>query len=224
MSARAVAAWVPWPSFAVPDTARRVLWGWALVVVLATLAGCQMLGVRPSPPVPPLLEPGSGGLNVQLNQRMTLSMDDRKHHMVMVVSFSPTQTRLTGFTLTGQRLLDIVQEGGRITSWQSELVDRDVPARWLLSQMQLAYWPEEALQQAYHGPWSLRQEARERALYLEDELVVMVSYAADFGGPEAGSQLTIKHHRMALVMAIETLKVKELAARSGPDNMSEAGQ
>jgi hypothetical protein len=183
-----------------------------------------MLGVRPSPPVPPLLEPGSGGLNVQLNQRMTLSMDGRKHHMVMVVSFSPTQTRMTGFTLTGQRLLDIVQEGGRITSWQSELVDRDIPARWLLSQMQLAYWPEKALQQAYREPWSLRQEARERALYLEDELVVMVSYAADFSGPEAGSQLTIKHHRMALVMAIETLKVKELAARSGPDNMSEAGQ
>ncbi|XKH01063.1 DUF3261 domain-containing protein [Marinobacter nauticus] len=200
------------------------MWRWALVAVLATLAGCQMLGVRPSPPVPPLLEPGSGGLNVQLNQRMTLSMDGRKHHMVMVVSFSPTQTRMTGFTLTGQRLLDIVQEGGRITSWQSELVDRDIPARWLLSQMQLAYWPERALRRAYHGPWSLRQKARERALYLEDELVVMVSYAADFSGPEAGSRLTINHHRMALVMAIETLKVKELAARSGPDNMSEAGQ
>jgi len=201
----------------------RIVRVWALVALVTTLVGCQMLGVRTSPPVPPLLEPGSSGLAVQLNQRMTLAVDDRKHHMMVVVSFTPEQTRMTGFTLSGQRLLDIVHEGGRVSSWQSEQVDRDIPARWLLSQLQLAFWPEAVLQQAYRSPWAFSQDARQRSLHLEGELLVMVSYAADFRGPEVGAEATINHHRMELVMTIETLKVKDLEVPSEPDNPHEAG-
>ena len=198
--------------------------GLMLVILMTLFTGCQMLGVRTSRPVPPLLEPGSGDMSVQLNQRMTLTMEDRRHHMMVVVSFTPEQTRMTGFTLTGQRLLDIVHEDGRVSSWQSKQVDRDIPARWLLTQLQLAYWPEAALQEAYQSPWKFGHNGDNRTLYLEDELLVMVRYAADFHAPEAGSELTINHHRMDLVMTIETLKVKELSAPSGPGNPDEAGQ
>ncbi len=198
--------------------------GLVLIVAMTTFAGCQMLGVRSSPPVPPLLQPGSGDMSVQLNQRMTLTMDGRNHHMMVVTSFTPEQTRMTGFTLSGQRLLDIVHEAGQVSSWQSEQVDREIPARWLLTQLQLAYWPAAALQEAYRSPWTFKQNGDKRTLHLEDELLVMVSYAADFRAPEAGSELTINHHRMELVMTIETLKVKKLTAPSGQGNTNEAGQ
>ncbi|SFK09123.1 Protein of unknown function [Marinobacter persicus] len=195
-----------------------------VLTAMAALAGCQTLGVHRGPATPPLLEPGSSGLSVQLNQRMTLQMDGRKHHMMVVASFTPEQTRMTGFTLTGQRLMDIVHEGDDIRRWQSDKVKREIPARWLLSQLQLAYWPAEVLQAAYTGPWVFAQGDRQRSLRLEDELLVMVKYAADFDGPGAGSELTITHHRMALEMTIETLKIKDVTAGSGPDSNHEAGQ
>lgn len=199
---------------------RRML----LLVMMTTLAGCQILGVRTSPPTPPLLEPGSGDMAVQLNQRMTLNMDGQQHHMMVVASFTPDQTRMTSFTLTGQRLFDVVQENGQVSSWQSEQVDRDIPARWLLTQLQLAYWPQASLQEAYQAPWSFRQDGNKRTLNLEGELLVMVSYAADFRAPEAGSEVTINHHRMELVMTIETLKVKTLNTPPSQGNTHEAGQ
>jgi hypothetical protein len=183
-----------------------------------------MLGVRPLPPVPPLLEPGSGDMAVQMNQRMTLTLEDRRHHMMVVVSFTPEQTRMTGFTLTGQRLLDIVHEDGKVSIWQSEQVDRDIPARWLMIQLQLAYWPKAALQEAYGLPWVFVQKGTQRALYLEDELLVMVSCAPDFHALKAGSKLIINQPRMGLVMTVETLKVKDLAAPSGSGNRQETGQ
>lgn len=181
--------------------------------MMTTLAGCQMLGVRSSPPAPPLLEPGSGGIAVQLNQRLTLTVDNRRHHMTSVVSITPEQTRMTGFTLTGQRLLDIVHENGKVSVWQSEQVTRDIPARWLLAQLQLAYWPEAALREAYGSPWKVSQIGPQRALHLEGELEVVISYSAEFHAPEAGAELTINHPRMGLVMAIKTLKMKDLAAQ-----------
>ena len=195
-----------------------------LWLAMASLAGCQTLGLSPSPATPPLLAPGSSGLSVQMNQRMTLAMDGREHHLIVVASFTPRQTRMTGFTLTGQRLLDIVHEGNELRHWQSDKVERDIPARWLLSQLQLAYWPELALQQAYRKPWRFTGGSEYRSLHLEDELMVMVEYGADFDGPEAGSSLAITHHRMGLVMTIETLKIKDVAADAGPDNNHEAGQ
>lgn len=201
-----------------------VIKGALLVLAMIILTGCQMLGVRPTPSMPPLLEPGSGDLAVQLNQRMTLRMNDRRHHMMVVVSFTPEQTRMTGFTLTGQRLLDIVHEDGNVSIWQSEQVGQDIPGRWLLTQLQLAYWPKAALQEAYGLPWVFSQEGTQRTLHFEDELLVMISYAADFHGLEAGSELTINQLRMGLVMTIETLKVKDLAAPAEPGNRQEAEQ
>ncbi|MCL1487442.1 MAG: DUF3261 domain-containing protein [Marinobacter sp.] len=198
--------------------------GVLLALAIITLAGCNMLGVRPLPPVPPLLEPGSGDMAVQMNQRMTLTLEDRRHHMMVVVSFTPEQTRMTGFTLTGQRLLDIVHEDGKVSIWQSEQVDRDIPARWLMTQLQLAYWPKAALQEAYGLPWVFVQKGTQRALYLEDELLVMVSCAPDFHALKAGSKLIINQPRMGLVMTVETLKVKDLAAPSGSGNRQETGQ
>lgn len=183
-----------------------------------------MLGVRSSPPTPPLLEPGSAGLAVQMNQRLTLTIDGKRHHMISVVSVTPEQTRMTGFTLTGQRLLDIVHEDGKVSAWQSEQVKRDIPARWLLAQLQLAYWPKAALQEAYRSPWLFSQKGPRRALHLEGELEVMISYSADFHAPEAGKELTINHPRMGLVMTIETLKVKDLAAQLEPGNRQEPEQ
>lgn len=206
--------------------------GWAIVVIrgvllalaVIALAGCQMLGVRSSPPAPPLLEPGSADLAVQMNQRLTLTLDGKRHHMISVVSVTPEQTRMTGFTLTGQRLLDIVHEDGKVSAWQSEQVKRDIPARWLLAQLQLAYWPEAALQEAYRSPWLFSQKGPRRALHLEGELEVMISYPVDLHVPEAGGELTINHPRMGLVMTIETLKVKDLAALLEPGNSQEPEQ
>jgi hypothetical protein len=91
-------------------------------------------------------------------------------------------------------------------------------------QLQLAYWPETALKKAYGPPWLFTEKGAQRTLHLEGDLLLMVSYAADFHAPEAGSELTINHHRMDLVMTIETLKVKELSAPSGPGTPDEAGQ
>lgn len=176
-----------------------------------------MLGVRSSPPVPPLLEPGSGEVVVQLNQRLTLTMGDQRHHMISVVSITPEQTRMTGFTLTGQRLLDIVHEDGRVRAWQSEQVERDIPARWLLAQLQLAYWPETALEEAYGLPWIFSKKGTRRALHLENELVVVVIYSVDFLAVEAGAELTISYPRMGLVMEVETLKMRDLAVSPGLD-------
>ena len=216
-----------WPNCAVSEDSGlaliliRVV---SLVVVMITVAGCQVLGVRSLPTISPLLEPASGDMSVQLNQRMTLTMDERRHHMMMVTRFTDKQTRVTSFTITGQRLLDVVHEDGKVSHWQSEQVDRDIPARWLLTQLQLAYWPEAALRNAYGAPWVFSQDDTHRALHLEDELLVMVSCTAGFRAPEVGSKLTIEHHRLSLVMTIETLKIKNLAAPPEGGNNRKAGQ
>ncbi|MBB5320265.1 DUF3261 domain-containing protein [Marinobacter oulmenensis] len=195
-----------------------------VLFALSALGGCQLLGVRTGPLAPPLLAPASGGLSVQLNQRMTLDMDGKKHHLVAVSRLAPNEIRMTGFTLTGQRLFDFASDDNGVSRWQAPQVERQIPARWMLTQLQLAYWPEAALKAGYSDPWRLSAAPGERALYLEDELLVMVSYAADFDALRAGSELTIEHHRMGLTMTMETLKAKDLATPDASARDGGAGQ
>lgn len=199
----------------------------ALVGVLG-LAGCQWLPVRPSWSAPPLLAPQQAGMTLQANQRLTLTRGADHHPLLAVLATSADDIRLSALGPLGQRLLDIRYDGRQLEAVTSPRVETPLSARWILAQMQLAYWPLNALQSAYGPPWRLRVTPNQRILYLDNDRLVTVTYRALGEAPEGDSsqsgagaeqgdeahrpttteQVVIVHHRLDLTVTVTTLKVR----------------
>lgn len=202
---------------------RSAAWG-AAVLLLWTLAlgGCQLMPeTRPSWQTPPLLAPPSSGVDFQANQHLTLERGESNYQFLAILSVTPENIRLSALGPLGQRLSDIQFDGQNLSVVNNPRVDLSLPENWVLAQMQLAYWPLDALRGAYSSPWQIRVMDHKRVLYLGREKLVTVSYSqpdedtiqrtgderSGMRIPATTTRLVITHHRLGLKVSVTTLKV-----------------
>lgn len=185
-----------------------------LCLCLLVLPGCQTLRMAFGPTAPPLVPPQKDMASLQLSQRVTIrTPDGETRRMLAITTLAPDRMQLNGLSVTGQRLMEIRWDGKSLDTWQTPGLEKALPAKWLLAQIQLAYLPEPVLRQHYRGNWSLQTDTGKRHLLLEGESNITVVCRAPLSGGRnclvPDTSVLIDHHQSGLFIRVDTLKVVE---------------
>jgi len=138
----------------------------ALALLLLLLAGCATSGARRDFEAMPLLPPAAFGAEAQGQQRLTLSRDSGAAQLALdaAVEIDAGELRVAG-VLLGQRILLLVWDGKRLQETREAVVPEALNGRAILRDLQLVYWPAEAIRAALPRGWRLEEEAARRRLY-----------------------------------------------------------
>jgi hypothetical protein len=138
----------------------------AAALVLLALAGCATSGARREFAQLPLLAPAAFGAEAQGQQRLTLSRDAGGAQLVLdaAVEVDAMELRVAG-VLLGQRILLLVWDGRQLQEVREPVVPESLSGRAILRDLQLVYWPAEAIRAALPRGWRLEEQAARRRLY-----------------------------------------------------------
>ena len=105
-------------------------------------------------------------MEAQGQQRLTLSREAGGAQLVLdaAVEVDASQLRVAG-VLLGQRILLLVWDGARLQETREPVVPETLDGRAILRDLQLVYWPAEAIRAALPQGWRLEEQAARRRVY-----------------------------------------------------------
>jgi Protein of unknown function (DUF3261) len=159
-----------------------------LMVILISLASCtstprnqSVAAISASEIGWPLLSPATLGESHQVTQILHGEYGDASFTLRSVVSVDAQQLTVIGLTSMGLRAFTLKYDGEHLDEQRAPQVPAALPARQLLNDLQLAFWPLPALQQAWQidggelsEPYPGTRRLRKMGLLLAE-----VHYAAD---------------------------------------------
>jgi len=186
----------------------------AIVLAGASLGACALLGMGRTLPPAPLLAPAALGQHVQITQKVTVHSGEERQSFLAAWLAAPDRLDLAGLSPSGQRLLTLSWDGEQFREDYSPMLDRELPGRQVLSQLQLAHWPLDGIRQSLTGsPWRLEQtlqgEYRERHLYFRGTAILsIVARMPHDGAHSLPATISIRSHLAAYRLEVETLQVQ----------------
>lgn len=149
---------------------------WGLCAALLLLAGCAHWGQRELPPLP-LLPPEELGAEVQLSQRVTVTLNGESQTLLAAWAVTAGRLGFAGLTPTGQRLLALSWDGQHFEESYSGMLEQPLPGEQIIAHMQLAHWPPDSIDRALRGTdWEIRylENDSRRELYLRNRLAFSI--------------------------------------------------
>ena len=159
---------------------------------LIVLTGLVLVGCASAlPPEPRLrlpelkLAPASLGVSVSLAQRLTVKQLPREagvraptaeRSLEVQLEVDASELRLAAFALS-QRVLMLRWDGHDLQVQRHLMLPAEVDAARVLRDIQLVYWPLEAVQAALPSGWGVSDAEQRRTLSFEGEPQVVVDYA-----------------------------------------------
>ena len=142
------------------------------------LAACR--GTVP-PPVPRdrlqlALSPVSFAGSISVQQQVHVERDGRTVDFDAVLEVTPQLVTLVGLGF-GQRLFTLRYDGTKLEESRSAMLPADVRASDVLSDMQLALWPIEAIRATLPDGYALRDESLRRILSKGDAEITIINYS-----------------------------------------------
>jgi hypothetical protein len=126
------------------------------------------------------LPPAQFGASVSLAQRLTITRLDAgnapAHTLDALLEIDAHSMRLAGFALN-QRVLTLEWDGQNLHQSASPLLPAVVDARHVLRDIQLVYWPADAVRAALPSGWSLIEQGSTRQLLQNGLPAVLIHYA-----------------------------------------------
>ena len=150
----------------------------AMLGALQLLAGCASTASTPDAARTSLLAlaPADLGCSVSVQQRLTVEQPGKAAQQIEALLEVDAQAVRLAFFLMGQGMGTMVWDG---TQWDKQL-SRHWPAQLapeqVLSDLQLAFWPVPALQQAVRVPWQLETSMNGRRLLRDGREHVRVQF------------------------------------------------
>ena len=156
-----------------------------LIVLLLSallLVGCvtpqarmaERHAVAASTPVlrlPPSALPGT----LALQQRLAFRHGDRRETVDALVENDATNTRLV-IHAQGQVALRLEWDGKQLTQKRAPWLPAALDGERVLSDLQLVYWPINAIASSLPAGWSLREESGRRVLRKNEAIIATVDY------------------------------------------------
>ena len=154
----------------------------AVLLSVLLLAGCAMPQVRvaagqaaaASTPVlrlPPSARPGT----LALQQRLAFRHGDRRESVDALVESDGTTTRLV-IHAQGQVALRLDWDGRQLTQQRAAWLPAALDGERVLSDLQLVFWPVDAIVASLPAGWSLREENGQRILRKGEDIIATVDY------------------------------------------------
>ena len=178
---------------------RRSLTGLVLVAAVL-LAGCATPTVPASDPAPVLrLSPASLGHELQAQQQLAVTTRGQSHRVDVLLEVDAAAVRLALVTF-GQTAARLEWDGNAFTEDRAAWLPAAVSGERILSDLQLALWPEAAVRAALPPGWFLDATPAGRTLRQRDVTVVTVAYPSP-------SRITLDQRHDGYQLVIDTRNV-----------------
>jgi hypothetical protein len=151
------------------------------LLMMAALLGLAACATPPaSPPAAgaaPLLRlaPSALGRTLALQQQLTVQAGNRVEHIDVLLEADAQTLRLALLGM-GQTGASLEWDGHDLKQTQASWWPRAVKAERVLSELQLALWPADAVRQALPPGWTLEADAATRLLRQGDQAVIRIRY------------------------------------------------
>lgn len=176
---------------------RALRFGLVAGTLVAALSGCM-----PRPLIQPL-GPAALGRSVEARQQVTVHYRGKTRRLQMALRVVPDDLTLVGLSAMGQRVFTLGWNGRSIERGRGLDAGKRIPAKRILADLELAYWPLPALRQALTDPdLRLQQLGNTRTLWRGTKLI-WLAYRAH--GNPWHSRLTIYNARLGYRLDVKPL-------------------
>ena len=148
----------------------------ALAVLALASSACAALKPRPLDPGLFLLPPGAAGVVLSLTQALIFSKGASHFESLAAVEVSKDSVALAGLSPLGNRMLSLRWDGKTLEQEHDASLPPDLPLKLILRDLQLAFWPQAAVQGALGRDWTLEDDGSTRLLKKSGQTVVKISY------------------------------------------------
>ena len=158
-----------------------------------------------SPPVAnrqtPLLRlsPATLGRSLALQQQLAVTAAGQTQRVEVLLEADPDVVRLAVLNL-GQTVARLEWDGQRLQETRSAWWPAAVRGEFILSDVQLVWWPADAVRAALPPGWTLRETPDRRELAEGGELAVVVRYLSP-------AQVELDHLRAGYHLRIESISL-----------------
>jgi hypothetical protein len=173
----------------------------SIFICSTLLSSCAVL--RPDQAV---LMPMAGPIapSRRVVQQITVLWQDRKETLLCVLELDKQRIAMAGLSNEGLSLFNLTYDGDTLVSDKSPLLPDSVKPEFMVTDLQLAYWPFAVLQKQLFGTlWRLEMAANHRRLYYQGTKMVDVNYLL----PDAvwAKSVELINHRHHYRLQINTL-------------------
>lgn len=176
-----------------------------LTAILVALTGC-ITTPKPMPTEEGLvlrLSPASLGRELQLSQRITVLRGDVRRSFDAQLEVDATAVRIAAVAL-GQTIASLNWDGKVFEQRVSAHVPDAVNAARILSDVQLAWWPADAIRAALPQDYELTESAGSRTILHRGSAFASLTYE---GHPPAWAHVRLTHQKYGYVLDIESTEV-----------------
>lgn len=143
----------------------------AVTRIAGLVLGLGLAGCAPKPLIQPL-GPSALHRSIEARQQVTVHYHGHTRSLQVALRVAPDDLTLVGLSAIGQRLFTLGWNGREITHRGGLAKNRHLPARRILADLELTYWPLPALRKALAGDaMHLEQLGSTRALWDGDKLL-----------------------------------------------------
>ena len=149
-----------------------------LFSLCSLLTGCAVL-TKPEVINQPVLMPMAppAGPSRRVVQQITAQWPDRTETLLCVLELDKQRIAMAGLTNDGISLFNLTYDGKTIVSDKSPILPDSVTPEFIITDLQLVYWPVALLQKSLHGSsWRLEVDSNHRRLYYQGNKTVEVNY------------------------------------------------
>lgn len=148
------------------------------------------------------LPPASLGRELHLAQRVTVVRGEERRSFEAQLEVDASAVRIAAVAL-GQTIATLVWDGASLEQKVSVHVPKTVTASRILSDVQLAWWPAEAIRAGLPAGYLLEDTLGARVVTERGAPFASVTYQ---GTPPAWSQVRLTQHRFGYVLEIESVE------------------
>lgn len=147
------------------------------------------------------LSPASFGQALNLQQQVHVEAQGRSVDFDAVLDIAPDAVTLVGLTL-GQRMLTVRYDGATLSEQRHPALPAEVRGADILSDVQLALWPEGAVRAALPSGWTLIDDGQRRTLTHDARDVSVIAYD---GVPRWQGRITLESLQPAYRLVIRSV-------------------
>ena len=147
------------------------------------------------------LSPAVLGASISLQQHLSLEWDGQIGELDAGLEVNPERLDLVGLAF-GQRVLALHYDGQTLQSWRHPLLAVPLRGEDVLEDLQLTFWPIEAIRQVLPDNWRIEETALRRTLLQDDTPVTVIDYS---GWPRWIGKIELANRRYQYRLTIQSV-------------------
>lgn len=137
------------------------------------------------------LSPAAFPQSISLQQHVEVAQGGKSVDFEAVLDVTPEAVTLVGLAFN-QRVFTLKYDGVKLQESRSKMLPREVQAGDVLSDLQIALWPADAVRSALPVGWTLKDSEGQRVLSQSDTARTTITYSAT---PRWSGTITLQNHQ-----------------------------